>query len=107
MTTPASRPSSNQPWQEWPPGARVVVRRRLTPTEARATRDTGSGERAKSVTDVIGIVLAVDPDVSITLQTDAGGSRESVEVTIPADQVVATKRIPPRPPRRVPRQPVD
>jgi hypothetical protein len=107
MNSPAPRPAANQPWQEWPPGARVVVRRRLTPAEARATRDATSGEGEKSVTDIIGIVLAVDPDVSITLRTDAGGSRESAEVTVPADQVVATKRIPPRPPRRLPRQPVD
>ncbi|MFF2623077.1 hypothetical protein [Oerskovia jenensis] len=99
------RPALDPQWASWPPGARVVVRRRLTPDEVRATQD-GTGE-TRSVTDVIGIVLTVTPGTSITLRTDAGGSHESVEVTIGAEQLVAAKRIPPRPPRRLPRQPVD
>lgn len=106
-SSPPPRPALDPQWSSWPAGARVVVRRRLTEAEARATRDDASGEPGKSVTDVIGIVLSVAPGESITLRTDAGGSRESVEVTIPAADVVAAKRIPPRPPRRLPRQPVD
>ncbi|GAA1412429.1 hypothetical protein [Oerskovia paurometabola] len=100
------RPALDPQWAAWPPGARVVVRRRLTPDEARATQDPATGE-GQSVTDVIGIVVSVSPGASITLRTDAGGSSGSVEVTIPAEQLVAAKRIPPRPPRRLPRQPVD
>ena len=107
MNSPTPRPTLDPQWPSWPAGARVVVRRRLTEDEARATRDDARGEPGKSVTDVIGIVLSVDPDVSITLRTDAGGSHEPVELTIPAEQVVAAKRIPPRPPRRLPRHPVD
>ncbi|WP_227748379.1 DUF6725 family protein [Oerskovia douganii] len=105
-SSPTPRPAL-EAWSTWPVGTRVVVRRRLTEAEALATRDDADGERGKSVTDVIGIVLAVAPGESITLRTDAGGSRESVEVTIPAADVVAAKRIPPRPPRRLPRRPVD
>ncbi|MEK8228375.1 DUF6725 family protein [Oerskovia sp. M15] len=100
MTTvsfPTPPETAGPDWSTWPAGARVVVRRRLTEAEARATDDAAHGETRKSVTDVLGIVLAIDPGVSITLRTDAGGSHESFEVRIPADQVVAAKRIPPRP----------
>ncbi|MBD7981043.1 hypothetical protein H9641_10015 [Oerskovia sp. Sa2CUA9] len=79
----------------------------MTDAESLATRDPASGEPAKTVTDVIGIVLSTAPGESVTVRTDAGGSRDAVEVTIPAEQLVAAKRIPPRPPRRLPRQPVD
>jgi len=106
MTSPTPRPTLDPRWEDWPPGARVVVRRRLTDAEARATRDAAD-DPGRSVTDVIGIVVSIVAGDSITLLTDAGGSHEAVEVTIPADQVVAGKRIPPRPPRRLPRQPVD
>ena len=107
MNPPASGASTAPEWSTWPAGTRVVVRRLLTQDEAGATRATSEDGRGKTVTDVIGIVLSVAPGVSITLRTDAGGSHESVEVTIPAPQVVAAKRIPPRPPRRLPRQPVN
>lgn len=105
MNSPGPRSALDPQWQQWPVGARVVIRRRLTAAEALATADSAEG--AKTVTDIIGIVLSIRPEDSITLATDAGGSRESVEVTVPVDQVVAAKRIPPRPPRRLPRLPVD
>ncbi len=111
MTTavnlPHRFPAVDPEWAAWPAGARVVLRRRLSAAESFATRDAASGEAAKTVTDVIGIVLSTVPGESVTVRTDAGGSREAVEVTVPVDQLVAAKRIPPRPPRRLPRQPVD
>ena len=65
----------------------MVVRRRLDADEARST--------GKVWTDVIGIVLAVD-DAGIQLRTDPPRG-EQREVFVPAADVAAVKRIPPRP----------
>ncbi|PZR55081.1 hypothetical protein DNL40_01430 [Xylanimonas oleitrophica] len=88
-------------WRHLPAGARVVVRRRLSPDEAREARDAGRGA---VWTDVIGVVLETD-DAGLRLRTDAASSGRSDEVRVPGPAIEAVKRIPPRPPRRAPRHP--
>lgn len=84
-------PVPRSAWRDWPAGTRVVVRRRLGAGEA-------SGRAAgKRWTDVIGVVLAAD-DAGVRLRTDAPRS-EPHEVFVAASDVVAAKRIPPRPAR--------
>ncbi|MFC8597852.1 MULTISPECIES: hypothetical protein [unclassified Isoptericola] len=70
-------------------GARVVVRRRLTPSEAAA-----AGARW---TDVVGVLTAVSED---GLRVRADRSPGLPEVAVPAAEVEAVKPVPPRRPRR-------
>jgi hypothetical protein len=95
----AEQDAGPAPWRAWAPGTRVVVRRRLE--RAAATGET--------LTDVIGVVVAVD-DHALTLREDAGGApphrghgprdAEPAPVVVPLDAIVAGKVVPPRPPRR-------
>ncbi|MBD8078123.1 hypothetical protein [Cellulosimicrobium arenosum] len=92
-----------RPWTSWPPGTRVVVRRRLEDHEVPA-----SGE---PLTDVIGIVLGAD-ERELVLRRDAGraghlphaghGARDTrgEVVVVPVDRIVGGKIVPPRPVRR-------
>ena len=77
MTDPVPTPNPLRP------GARVVVRHRLPP---------GS---SPSMTDVIGVVSAVD-DEAVTLTTERGA------VVVARADFVAAKAVPPRPTRRGP-----
>ena len=83
-------------WRSLPVGARVVVRRRLTPAESAQALAEGRGG---VWTDIISVVVAVDDD-GLTLRTDAPREREPREVRVPADQIETAKQIPPRPERR-------
>jgi len=78
----------------WTVGDRVVVRRRLRGAEV--------GDHLW--TDVIGVVLALD-DAGVTLQPDPArprpeGAPAPPTVRVEAADVVAAKRVPPRPVRR-------
>ena len=88
-------------WRSLPPGARVVVRRRLTPPESERARAQGRGA---VWTDLIAVVLAVDDD-GLRLRTDAPREKVAREVHVPAALIETAKRIPPRPARRPPRHP--
>ncbi|MBD5787023.1 hypothetical protein IF650_12620 [Cellulosimicrobium terreum] len=90
------------PWTSWPAGVRVVVRRRLRPDEV--------GADGQTLTDVVGVVLSADGD-EVVLRRDtrpagpphAGhGPRDTLGdvVHVPVEQIVAGKRVPPRPVRR-------
>lgn len=89
-------------WRTLPVGARVVVRRRLTPEEGEQARAQGRGA---VWTDIIAAVLGVD-DGGLRLRTDAPREAVAQEVWVPGDQVETAKQIPPRPERRAPRRPV-
>ncbi|WP_418277613.1 DUF6725 family protein [Isoptericola jiangsuensis] len=101
MRTPHAHPDPST-WRDIPVDARVVVRRRLDATEA-AT----SGRRW---TDVIGVVVAID-DGGVRLRRDPARRSDpgaGTEVRVAADDVVAVRRLPPRPtPRRDPRRDPD
>ncbi len=101
---PADRPWPRRPaapeqgpWQEWPAGARVVVRRRLSDAESAAT--------GRKVTDILGVVVTAGP-AGVVLTPDAGRrvGRPQPEVTVAAADIVAAKRVPQRP-VRLPRPP--
>ncbi|WP_265520889.1 hypothetical protein [Oerskovia flava] len=79
---------------------RVAVRRRLSDADAHAS--------GKLHTDHIGIVLEVTP-AHLVLRPDAGGDHRDgpvPDVVILAQDVVAGRIVPPRPPRRIPPHPV-
>ncbi|NNU28269.1 DUF6725 family protein [Isoptericola sediminis] len=81
-------------WRDWPVGTRAVVRRRLSPDEALT-----SGKRW---TDVIGVVVRCDTS-GITLRRDPArpsAPDAGVEVRIAAEDIEATRILPPRPERR-------
>lgn len=83
-------------WRNLPVGARVVVRRRLTPAESAEAVAEGRGG---VWTDVIAVVLEVDDD-GLRLRTDAPRELTPRELTVPADLIETAKQIPPRPVRR-------
>ncbi|MFI2104029.1 hypothetical protein ACH436_12090 [Isoptericola sp. NPDC019693] len=76
-------------WLRVPVGARVVLRRRLSPAEASA-----SGARWA---DVVGILTVVGPD-GVRVRPDR--SPGLPEVAVAAGDVEALKPVPPRPARR-------
>jgi hypothetical protein len=72
---------STVPWTTWPPGCRVVVRRRLP---------------EGGLSDVLGDLLETSP-AGVVVRTRRG------DVRVPAAQIVLGKRVPPPPaprPRR-------
>jgi hypothetical protein len=88
------------PWRSLPAGSRVVIRRRLSPTEAAEADAAGQG----SVwSDVIAVVLDVDDD-GLTVRTDAPRETTARELRIDGTTIETAKRIPPRPQRRSSRQ---
>lgn len=79
-------------WRAWPPGTRVVVRRRrddLPPGTPVGTLQGGE----PPFTDVLGDVLEVDDD-GLTVRTRRG------DVRVPGHDVLRAKIVPPAPPRR-------
>ncbi|MBO0608435.1 hypothetical protein [Myceligenerans salitolerans] len=99
MNSDTSRPvpPAGPPWSRLVPGARVVVRRRLTAAERAAAR----AERRGAVwTDVLGFVLTASDD-GVRVRTDPRPGRgEPEEVWVSAHLVVSVKPVPPRPERR-------
>lgn len=94
--TSSSVPAAGAPWRGLAPGTRVVVRRRLSASEAAAAR----AERRGAVwTDIIGFVLTVSDD-GLGVRTDPRPGRGAPEdLWIPAPEIVSAKQIPPRPQR--------
>ncbi|WP_278236789.1 hypothetical protein [Isoptericola sp. AK164] len=85
-------------WRDWTAGTRVVVRRRLSAEETRR-----SGKRS---TDVIGLVVTSDTS-GVTLRRDPArpsAPGAGTEVRIEAEEIEATRVLPPRPERRPPRR---
>ena len=75
--------SPDTPWNEWPVGCRVVVRRRLA---------------EGGYSDVLGDLITNTAD-GVRVLTRRG------EVAVPAADIAIGKRVPPAPPRRPAREP--